>query len=180
MTIRTATPDDAPQIAAIYAPVVANTAISFEAVPPTAGEMRERIETILRTYPWLVAEDNAGILGYAYGSRHRDREAYRFAADVSVYVAERARRTGIGSALYRALFPILSDQGYQRLYAGVMVPNPASEALHRAVGFEEIGTYRSVGFKLGKWHDVRWYGLALRNDVVPSEPIPFSQLSPRA
>lgn len=180
MTIRIATPGDAQQIAAIYTPIVANTAISFEAVPPTSKEMRDRIETILAAYPWLVAEDGEGILGYAYGSRHREREAYRWAADVSVYVAERARRAGIGSALYRELFSIMSAQGYQRLYAGVMVPNPASEALHLAVGFEEIGTYRAVGFKFGKWHDVRWYGLALRDDAVPSEPIPFAVLSPRA
>ncbi|MBV8602965.1 MAG: N-acetyltransferase, partial [Candidatus Eremiobacteraeota bacterium] len=125
--------------------------------------------------PWLVLEDG-GVAGYAYASRHRERAAYRWAADVSCYVAERARRRSIGKALYGALFELLSKQHYLRLYAGITLPNPASEALHRSVGFEPVGTYRSVGYKHGAWHDVRWYGLALGLRDVPLEPIPFARL----
>lgn len=176
MRIRAATAADAAAIAAIYAPIVAHTPISFEEAPPAADEMARRIAETTRTHPWLVAEDDAGVAGYAYAARHRERAAYRWAADVSVYVAERARGLGVGAALYRALIAVLERQGFLRLYAGVVVPNAASEALHRAAGFAEIGTYRAVGYKLGRWHDVRWYGRSLDSVAVPREPIPFPQL----
>jgi phosphinothricin acetyltransferase len=176
MRIRTATATDAAAIAAIYAPIVADTPISFEETPPRADEMARRIAETTRTHPWLVAEDARGVAGYAYASRHRDRAAYRWAADVSVYVAERARRQGVGAALYRALIALLERQGFLRLYAGVVVPNAASEALHRAAGFAEIGTYRAVGYKLGRWHDVRWYGRSLGPGETPREPLAFPEL----
>jgi phosphinothricin acetyltransferase len=174
--IRTATADDGAAVAAIYRPVVLHTPISFEETPPSAAEMAARIASILRTHPWLVAEDAAGVCGYAYGSTHRERAAYRWSADVSVYVAERARGRGVARALYGELFAILARQGFQRLYAGVVVPNPASEALHRAAGFTPVGTYERVGYKLGRWHDVRWHVLVLASDDEPREPVPFAAL----
>ena len=174
MTIRAAGVRDASALAAIYAPNVLNAAISFEETPPDAAEFARRIEAVTRTHPWLVAEDAGTVAGYAYASAHRERAAYRWAVDTSAYVDERYRGRGVGRALYLALFESLRRLGYLRAFAGVALPNAASEALHEAVGFREIGTYRAVGFKFGRWHDVRWYGLTLGESEAPSDPIPFA------
>jgi len=176
--LRPAGEDDAEAIAAIYAPIVTHTAISFEEVAPTADEMAKRIESITRTHPWLVACVSGKVVGYAYASPHRDRVAYRWAADVSVYVADEARGLGIGRQLYERLFAVVRRLGYRRLYAGVKIPNSASEGLHRALGFVTVGTYRRVGFKLGRWHDVRWFELVLRDDdETPSELFAWRAIS---
>jgi phosphinothricin acetyltransferase len=182
--IRAARPGDAVALAEIYAPVVTESAISFEEVPPSADEMALRVARVLETHPWLVADDGGEVVGYAYATRHRERAAYRWAVDVSAYVAAGRRGRGIGRTLYTALFEELRGLGYLRAYAGVVLPNPASEALHESVGFREIGVYREVGFKFGRWHDVRWYGLTLgRREAAaereaPAEPIPFSAARP--
>ena len=168
MSIRPATEEDAAACAAIYAPYVAETAISFEATPPSAEQMAERIAA---AHAWLVAEESDGaIAGYAYGSRHKERDAYRWTADVAIYLAAAHHRRGVGRALYGELFASLRDRGLRMLCAGVTLPNPASEGLHLALGFEEVGVYRHVGYKLGAWHDVRWYQLDLRpgNDGPPA------------
>jgi len=157
-------------MARIYAPLVTGSPISFEEEPPSVEEFARRVASVTRTHPWFVAEDAGEIAGYAYGSKHRERAAYRWAADSSVYVAASHRRRGIGRALYETLFVALRELGFLRVYAGVVVPNAASEALHEAVGFREIGTYRAVGFKFGRWHDVRWYGLSLGECAQPAEP----------
>ncbi|MDF1726105.1 MAG: GNAT family N-acetyltransferase [Sulfitobacter sp.] len=155
--IRPATPDDAEAIAGIYAPVVEQTAISFEEVAPTLAEMRGRIEALLPRYPYLVAERGGAVIGYAYAGPHRPRAAYRYSADVTLYVSQAARRTGVGRALYAHLLPDLGKRGLHRAYAGITLPNAGSIALHEAMGFAHVGTYREVGFKFGKWHDVgRW------------------------
>lgn len=175
--LRPAEERDAEAVAAIYAPLVAETAISFEVEPPDAGEMRRRIAGTLPALPWLVCEGPQALLGYAYASPHRARAAYRWSLDVSVYVAEPARGRGVGSALYAALLPLLARQGYRRAYAGITLPNPASVRLHEAFGFTPVGIYRGVGFKLGAWHDVGWWEcrLAAAEDA-PSEPLPFAAL----
>jgi phosphinothricin acetyltransferase len=170
-TIRLARTADCASIAAIYAPVVANTATSFEATPPDATEIARRIESLRPRYPWLVYDDGASILGYAYASGHRDRAAYQWSVEVSAYVHPKAHRRGIGKALYSSLFSVLKLQGYRNAYAGITLPNPASEALHKAVGFEPVGVYRSIGYKLGKWHDVIWLVRRL-NDLVLEPPLP--------
>lgn len=173
--IRPAESGDAAAIAAIYAPIVTHTAISFEDVAPSPAEMAKRIATVTRQFPWLVAIVDGTIVGYAYASRHRERAAYRWAADVSIYLAAEARGLGIGRQLYEQLFAIASALGYRRLYAGVKIPNPASERLHRALGFVPVGTFRRTGFKLGRWHDVRWFELVLSdNDDAPSDPRAWS------
>jgi len=174
VTIRAVAAGDAPAIAAIYAPVVANTVISFEETPPDADEIARRIAAVTRTHPWLVAVEGDAVAGYAYATKYRERAAYRWAVDTSVYVDERYRQRGVGRALYAALFETLRALGYLRAFAGVALPNPASEALHEAVGFREIGVYRAVGFKFGRWHDVRWYGLSLGESDAPSEPRTFT------
>jgi L-amino acid N-acyltransferase YncA len=121
----------------------------------------------------------ACVAGYAYATSHRSRSGYRWAVDVSAYVREDLRGRGIGLALYRELLATLERQRFRRAFAGIALPNDASIALHRAVGFEPVGTYRRVGWKLGAWHDVAWFGRALGNDGdkgVPPEPIPFPDL----
>ena len=178
ITLRVAGPNDAPAFAAIYAPIVANTVISFEVQPPSPDEMEQRVTTTLERTPWLAAEHNGDVVGYAYASAHRARAAYRWSVDVSAYVHERGRRRGIGGKLYTALLAILAEQGYCRAHAGITLPNDASIALHRSVGFEPIGVYSRVGWKFGAWHDVMWFGRALdagAGDEPPAETLPFRE-----
>ena len=175
--IRAATPGDAAAIAAIYAPVVEGTTISFEEVAPTAAEMAERIARGLERWPWLVDERDGGIAGYVYAGEHRSRTSYRWSCDVSAYVREDMRGKGVGTALYGALLRILAAQGFQRAFAGITLPNDASVALHRRVGFELVGTYPEAGYKFGAWHDTAWYTRPLNaRGRTPAEPIPFVRL----
>lgn len=175
MNIRTATPGDAAAVAAIYDPVVRDSTISFETDPPGEAEMRSRIEKTLAILPWLVAEDETGtVCGYAYGSKHRERAAYQWSLDVTVYVREDKRGQGVGRALYGHLLPLLAELGYCQAFAGVALPNAGSVGLHEAVGFEPIGVYRNVGFKHGAWRDVGWWQKSLREtDGAPRAPIVF-------
>ncbi len=171
--MREATAADAAACAAIYAPYVEETAISFELEPPPAEEMAARIETALRAHTWLVAETGEGIVvGYAYGSQMNRRAAYRWSCEVSVYVAREHRGRGAGRALYEELFRRLSQRGYLRAIAGMTLPNEGSAGLHRAMGFEPLGAYREIGYKLGAWHDVQMLQRPLgeRPDGDPAEP----------
>lgn len=179
--IRHADPQrDGPACAGIYAPFVADSSVSFEDLPPDGAEFARRIETISSRYPWLVAEIDGEVAGYAYASPHRDRAAYRWAAEVAVYVGERHRGQGVGKVLYRALFDLLARQGIRTVCAGVTLPNDASIALHRAAGFDYIGVYTEVGFKNGAWGDVTWWQRPIAAPgvpaAVPPEPIPLAQL----
>jgi phosphinothricin acetyltransferase len=161
--------DDADAIQAIYAPIVASTAISFETEPPSTDVIRERIADKLRSLPWIVAEIDGEVIGYAYAAPHRERGAYRWSVETSVYVAAQARQGGVGRRLYRSLVNCLQRQGYVNAFAGIALPNAASVALHEAVGFEPAGTLRAVGFKLGTWHDVGYWRLQLQ--VPPAKPM---------
>ncbi len=179
MRIRTADPDrDAARIADIYRPYVEATLISFEQIAPTVEEMAGRMRGALAWAPWLVAEDeSARVIGYAYASRHRERAGYRWSVDISVYLDPDWVRRGIGRALYDELLPILRRQGFVNAYAGVALPNPASVALHEAIGMRLVGVYERVGYKLGEWPDVAWYALRLTEPAEPpAEPIPFPAL----
>jgi L-amino acid N-acyltransferase YncA len=120
--------------------------------------------------PWLVCEHRGELLGYAYASPHRVRAAYQWSVDVSVYIHAQARRSGVGRGLYRSLFALLTLQGFYHAYAGITLPNPASVGLHESLGFQPVGVYRSVGYKLGAWHDVGWWQLALQERVPAPEP----------
>lgn len=176
--LRLATPTDAAAIAAIYAPIVQDTGISFELTPPSEAEMRARVVKTLGQYPWLVCEDAGEVLGYAYASPHRSRAAYQWSAEVSVYVAAAARRRGVGRALYTALFATLKIQGYVNAYAGIALPNAASVAIHEGFGFTPIGVYRQVGYKQGAWRDVGWWHLPLQTAPAnPSSPVPFGEVA---
>jgi L-amino acid N-acyltransferase YncA len=138
-TVRDASEDDAPACAAIYAPYVRETAVSFEGEPPTPAQMTERIAAATRTHAWIVHEDDHRVVGYAYGGPHQKRAAYRFSCEVSVYVEQGRRRTGSGRALYDALLERLAARGYRMAVAGMTLPNDASAGLHRAMGFEPVG-----------------------------------------
>ena len=169
-SIRLATERDAEQVAAIYAPNVTDSIISFESEPPSADEMRRRIEGTLERFPWLVCERHGRVLGYAYAGAHGIRAAYQWSVDVSVYVHWETQRAGVGRALYTSLFAALKLQGFYNAYAGATLPNPASVGLHESVGFRAVGVYRGVGYKLGAWHDVVWWHLALRERVADPDP----------
>ncbi len=168
--IRLATGNDATGILAIYAPIVRETPISFEVTPPDVNQMRRRIENTLGRFPWLVCADGERILGYAYASPHRERAAYQWSVDMSVYVDAQARRSGVGRSLYTSLLNLLDLQGFYNAYAGINLPNPASVGLHEAMGFHLVGIYRLVGYKLGKWHDIGWWHRVIRAPRVPPDP----------
>lgn len=169
--IRLASSSDAAAIAEIYGPIVTSTPISFEVEPPDEQEFQRRIAKVMPSHPWLVCEYQEQIAGYAYASRHRERPAYQWSVDTSVYVNSRFRRRGIGQALYTSLFRILIAQNYYNAYAGITLPNPASVGLHEAVGFTQSCVFRKVGYKLGSWHDVGWWELSLQ-PVTDTPPFP--------
>lgn len=179
-TIRLATEADSTQVAAIYRPIVESTAVTFEIDPPDREEIHRRIGETLSCYPWLVCDVNGVTAGYAYATRHRVRAAYQWSVDTSVYVHHDFRRYGIGRGLYVSLFGILKAQGYFNAYAGITLPNPASVGLHECVGFQSLGVYRHVGYKLGAWHDVGWWQLAIRERVLsPQKPLDLRALLDR-
>jgi phosphinothricin acetyltransferase len=165
--IRSVEASDAGEILEIYTPFVTDSPTSFELVPPDLVEMERRIEAGRDRYPWLVFEQDRHVLGYAYASAHRARAAYQWAVDVSVYVHPRARRRGVGRALYTALFDLLRRQAYVNAYAGITLPNAASMRLHESFGFVPVGVYQRIGFKFDRWHDVAWLHLRLRDDPQP-------------
>ncbi len=167
--LRFVAPVDAAQIAAIYAPFCRETAVSFEAEALDEATMRERICAVADRYPWLVAvSERSEILGYAYATKHRERAAYRWSVDFTVYLAPSAKGRGIGTELYNALVAICRLLGYHRAFAGIALPNEASVRLHEKVGFRPIGVYHRVGYKLGKWHDVGWWGFRFTSGNGPA------------
>ena len=178
MLVRHADPArDAAACVAIYAPYVADSSVSFEEVVPTVGEFAEHIAATSEGYPWLVVEDgdDGAVVGYAYGAQHRPRAAYRWAVDVGIYIDPGRHRAGAGRMLYGALIELLRRQRLHVACAGITLPNDASIGLHRALGFEHVGTYRSIGWKAGAWRDVAWWQLRLAPDGAggdaPPEPL---------
>ncbi len=171
--LRYADPDrDAAACATLYAPHVDGSATSFEEVAPDADQFSALIATTLRSYPWIVLDDAGKVLGYAYASSHRSRAAYRWAAEVSIYVDPAHHGAGAGRRLYEALFELLRRQNLRVALAGITVPNDASIGLHRALGFEQVGVYRDIGWKAGAWRDVAWWQLRLAGGAgPPSEPL---------
>lgn len=171
MSVRDATSADGAACAAIYAPYVTGTVITFEAEPPTAAEMAERIAAAQRAHAWVVLEDAGRVVGYAYATPHKARAAYRWTCEVSVYLEQGRHRRGGGRALYEALFARLAGRGYRTLVAGMTLPNEGSVGLHRALGFEPVGTFPRVGFKFGAWRDVAYVTRSIGpDDTPPPEP----------
>ena len=176
--LRLATQQDAAGIRAIYAPVVRETPISFEIVPPSEEEIGARVGKTTTRYPWLVCTAQESLLGYAYAGGHSERAAYQWSVNVSVYVHARARRIGVGRALYDSLFAILRLQGFVRAFAGITLPNEASVGFHESFGFTSVGIFSRVGYKMGAWHDVGYWQLSLQpSNGRPSPPRPLPSLS---
>lgn len=171
-SVRAATVQDAEACAAIYAPYVLDTAITFETVPPGSTELADRIATATANHAWVVLEQDGRVAGYAYGGPYLARAAYRWSCQVSIYLEPDRRRTGGGRRLYEALLARLADRGFRTVVAGMTVPNDASAGLHVALGFEPIGTYRRIGWKLDRWHDVAWVQRSLApGQDPPAEPV---------
>jgi L-amino acid N-acyltransferase YncA len=175
--VRSATIADAAGVLKIYTPYIENTSFTFETEVPTLAAFENRIMQYLQNYPWLVCEVDGMIAGYAYAARHRERTAYQWSVESSVYVHDDHQRAGVASALYKALFDMLRLQGFRNVYAVINLPNDRSVAFHERLGFRYFATYEQVGYKLGKWKNVGWWRLIL-NDFgdEPAPPVPFSQL----
>lgn len=176
--LRHADPErDGAACAAIYAPFVRASAVSFEEEAPDPDSFVERIATTTRTHPWLVLEKDGRVIGFAYASQHRARAAYRWAADVGIYVDPAHQGNGAGRRLYEALLELMRRQRLLVACAGITLPNDASVGLHEAFGFERVGVYRDIGYKAGAWHDVVWMQLALGgrgpgdDGAPPPEPL---------
>lgn len=164
---------DAAACAAIYAPHVEGSAVSFEERAPDPAELAARIERYGASHAWLVAEREGRVVGYAYATRYNERPAYRWSTSVSVYIAAEFRGRGVGRALYEALFERLREHGFRMACAGITLPNEASVALHESLGFEQVGLNREIGWKHGAWRDVGWWQLELTpaGEEPPPEPL---------
>lgn len=167
MEIRLAKPSDARSLLDIYAPYVENTAITFEYEVPTIEDFAIRIEKTLGKYPYLVAEEDGVVLGYAYASTYYARAAYDQAVELSVYVSQDARGKGVGSKLYDALEDLLDQMGYVHFLACISLPNEASLALHRKRGYQQVAHFPKIGYKFNRWHDIVWLQKSLDKEARP-------------
>lgn len=182
ITIRVAKPDDAEALLAIYTPYVTETAITFEYIVPTVGEFRRRIIHTLTRYPYLVAEFRGVILGYAYLGPFVGREAYDWAAEVSIYVDKNCRHNGIGRALYEAIEAVGRAQNLQNLCACIGVPDIDDEYLthnsvdfHTHMGYRLVGEFRHCGYKFGRWYNMVWMEKIIgKHPADPAPVLPFS------
>jgi len=175
--IRLASPTDAVAILAIYAPYIRNTSLTFETGVPPVADFANRIRSYMEYFPWLVYEEQGQVRGYAYASRYREREAYQWSVECSVYIHDDHHRSGIARKLYSVLFELLKAQGFTTVYAVINLPNDPSVAFHESMGFRYFATYEKVGYKLGKWKNVGWWQLQLNDYIMePPAPIHFSQL----
>jgi len=177
--IRLATEADAAPILEIYRPSVERSSVSFETEVPTVDEMARRIAECLQTYPWIVEEHRGQLRGYAYAHRYHVRSAYRWAAQVSVYVAENSMRQGVAKRLYETLFALLETQGVRKALAAITVPNLPSQRFHESLGFEQVGVAQDVGFKLGAWQSMGWWQRPLGDGATsaPSELVAFQEIA---
>lgn len=169
-SIRLARPDDAAACQQIYRPFVERSAVSFELAVPSVQDMAGRIEAVLSTAPWLVCEHAGQVQGYAYATAIRERPAYRWWMESTIYLAPEARGTGQGRRLYEALMTLLRRQGFVGVLGVITLPNVASVALHERLGFRPLTVLPRAGFKLGAWHDVGWWHLALCDPPAAPEP----------
>ena len=182
--IRTATTADAPALLDIYAPYVRETAISFEYEVPSLREFEGRVSHTLSRYPWIVAEDEGTVLGYAYASAFHPRKAYQWCAEASIYLAQNERGRGLGAMLYNRLEALLQKQGILLLYACIARPPKKDEHLtlasirfHTRMGFHTVGDFPRCGFKFNRWYDMVWMEKRLAEPSDPPQPFtPFSEI----
>src|SRR5690606_4365208 len=173
--IRMATPGDAHGMLAVYRPYVETTANTFEYEVPSVEDFTGRVQAVIPDFPWLVCEHNGIIVGYACAHKHRERAAYQWSPESTVYIAQAYHGKGIARILYEALFAMLRLQGFVNVYAGVLATNINSTQFHRAFGFEEIGLFKNIGYKLGAWHSNLWYQFHLMEHPV-TPPMPKKML----
>jgi len=176
--IRLARTDDAGGILAIYAPYISNTSFTFETEVPSEKDFQKRIADYLINWPWVVCEIDGIIAGYAYGAKYRERTAYQWCVESSIYIHDDFQKQNIGKALYSALIEILTQQGYRNVYAVINLPNNKSVSFHESCGFTYFATYEKVGYKLGKWKNVGWWQLVINEfGMEPEAPVKFSELN---
>lgn len=176
--IRTARDEDAGAIHAIYAPSVTDGVATFETELPGADTMRERIRARLQQYPWLVWEEAGEVLAYAYAGRFRERAAYDWIAETSIYVRADAVRRGIARRLYGTLLDVMALQGITQAVGVITLPGTVSVAMHEKMGFTPAGAWRQGGYKLGQWWDVGVWQKTLLPATVPPHPVtPFPALA---
>ncbi len=159
--IRACAAGDAPALCAIYNHYVRDTVITFEEAPVAAPEMAQRIVDAATRFPWLVAEEDNEVVGYAYATPWKARSAYRFSVESTVYVAPSQTGRGVGTALYRELIDALRKQGVHSVVGGIALPNAASITLHEKLGFKKIGQFVEIGRKFDRWVDVGYWELIL-------------------
>ncbi len=175
--IRTVDIDDSADILRIYSHYIISTAYTFEVDVPTISQFTKRVAEISKDYPFLVYVQDGKTVGYAYASKHRERDAYCYDVDVAVYMDVECRGAGIGTKLYNMLFEMLKKQGFYNAYAGITVPNERSVELHKKYGFEDIGVFKKTGYKFGKWHGVQWMGKALQDyGAQPKKILPVEKI----
>ena len=178
VAVRPATPEDAAAIAAIYRPYVERGTVSFELRAPDERIMRQRMASSEGLYPWLVVTEGEGgqVLGYAYASAFRDRPAYRYTIETTVYLREGTVGRGNGRQLYAALIDTVRAQGFTHAIGVIALPNDQSIRLHESVGFRRTGVLREAGYKDGRWIDVGFWQVELNDATIPPmEPKPFSE-----
>ena len=177
-SIRIANLSDALAISEIYKPYVEQTAISFETIPPNENDIKNRITNVLKKHVWLVYEIDEEVVAYAYSAAFRERKAYQWIAEASVYIDQIHQRKGIGSKLYSALHKIMTIQGYTNSYAGMTVPNEASRNFHLSLGYESLAYFQDIGYKFGKWHSTEWFSKTLNSKTNdPSDPLSIDEIS---
>ncbi|MBO3696912.1 GNAT family N-acetyltransferase [Roseivirga sp. E12] len=177
INIRFVHSSDAQDLLKIYASIVLETATSFETEVPTVSTFTERIKIYSEKSPWLVAEVNDQIVGYAYGTSHRSRQAYQWNQEVTVYVHPDFKRRGIARLLYTKLLDLLKEMGFRKALAVITLPNDPSVEFHKSLGFKHIGEMKGIGFKLGKWHNTSWWDLDLGdNSAEPLEIKPITSI----
>lgn len=175
--IRFVQESDAAAITEIYRPYVERTSISFEYDTPSSEEFLQRIRSMTAEFPWIVCLSDNEVIGYAYAIPHRNRTAYQWSADVTIYFSETFHRKGLAKITYETLFSLLKLQGIHTLLAGITIPNEKSVSFHQKMGFTHLGTYTNIGFKFGKWHDTQWFQLPLNDyNTTPTTPKKFPEI----
>ncbi len=175
--IRLINESDTLDVLEIYKYYVEHSIISFEYEAPSQEEYLQRMRVNTEKYPWLVCLLNNKIIGFAYGSTYRYRTAYQWSPESTIYISPDFHTKGIGRILYKTLFEILKLQGYYNVFAGVALPNQKSIGFHKAMGFEEIGIFKKVGYKHGNWHDTHWFQLSLNEHILePKNPIELKEI----
>lgn len=177
IVLRSAVEHDAADMLALYAPYVLETTVSSEYEPPTLEVFIGRMRSYAERLPWIVCTVDGETVGYGYASPHRTRAAYQWSVETSIYVASAWHRHGVASAIYAALFELLTMQGYYNIYVGITAPNERSMKFHKAMGFIISGAYQQSMYKFGQWRDVLWMGKSLRpHEGAPQPTVPFDAI----